>query len=81
MNCDQIYDKSLKRKDFSGVIDKDKGHSETKTSDAKATPKKSKDANVKDNDDPKAGADIGKIVQLFSSDAVCSFTNHVLVGS
>ncbi|KAL1948407.1 hypothetical protein VTO73DRAFT_12482 [Trametes versicolor] len=55
-----IYDKSLKRKDFSGIVDKDAGE------------KKATKISVKpDNkaDDPKAGADIGKIVNLMAGDA------------
>lgn len=55
-----IYDKSLKRKDFSGIVDKDaatkKAPGASKKPDAKA-------------DDPKAGADIGKIVNLMAGDA------------
>lgn len=50
-----IYDKALKRKDFSGLVDKD-----PKTADVKASSK---------GDDPKAGADIGKIVNLMAGDA------------
>ncbi|KAI0639291.1 multidrug resistance-associated ABC transporter [Trametes polyzona] len=55
-----IYDKALKRKDFSGIVDKDAGVKKPqgagKKPDAKA-------------DDPKAGADIGKIVNLMAGDA------------
>lgn len=54
-----IYDKALKRKDFSGVVDKDAAKSAKVPAgkiDAKA-------------DDPKAGADIGKIVNLMAGDA------------
>ncbi|KAJ3486309.1 hypothetical protein NLI96_g4318 [Meripilus lineatus] len=51
-----IYDKALKRKDFSGIVDKD----------AKPTTKPSKDPKA---DDPKAGADVGKIVNLMAGDA------------
>ncbi|KAI0275322.1 multidrug resistance-associated ABC transporter [Gloeopeniophorella convolvens] len=58
-----IYDKALKRKDFSGIVDKDKL---AKTPDA--DDKKSKDAEAK-ADDPKAGADVGKIVNLMAGDA------------
>jgi hypothetical protein len=43
-----IYNKALKRKDFSGVV-------------------KKKEAN--DKNDPKAGADVGKVVNLMASDA------------
>ncbi|KJA19718.1 hypothetical protein HYPSUDRAFT_1094370 [Hypholoma sublateritium FD-334 SS-4] len=67
-----IYDKALKRKDFSGVVSKDakkdapptKGASKAET---KAQAKAAKDK-AKKADDPKAGADIGKIVNLMSSD-------------
>ncbi|OBZ77340.1 ATP-dependent bile acid permease [Grifola frondosa] len=54
-----IYDKALKRKDFSGIVDKDAGKG-AKAPNAKADPKA---------DDPKAGADIGKIVNLMAGDA------------
>lgn len=50
-----IYDKALKRKDFSGVIDKDS--------------KAKMDVNNSKADDPKAGADVGKIVNLMAGDA------------
>ncbi|KAL0951671.1 hypothetical protein HGRIS_008350 [Hohenbuehelia grisea] len=62
-----IYEKALKRRDFSGIIDKDKAAG----ADSKKTDKK-KD----DNDDPKAGADVGKIVNLMAGDAtrVAEFT-------
>ncbi|KAI0050163.1 multidrug resistance-associated ABC transporter [Auriscalpium vulgare] len=55
-----IYDKALKRKDFSGIVEKDmdKGNA----SDGRKRDK-SKD------DDPKAGADVGKIVNLMAGDA------------
>ena len=54
-----IYDKALKRKDLSGVVDKDKKN------DKETERKKEKNT----SDDPKAGADIGKIVNLMSGDA------------
>ncbi|KAH9854525.1 multidrug resistance-associated ABC transporter [Lenzites betulinus] len=57
-----IYDKALKRKDFSGIVDKDAA---TKAADAK-DPSKKADPKA---DDPKAGADIGKIVNLMAGDA------------
>ena len=56
-----IYDKALKRKDFSGIVNKDAAHK-----DAKGTDKKKDAAKA---DEPKAGADIGKIVNLMASDA------------
>ena len=55
-----IYDKALKRKDFSGIVDKDAGAKNAKPPGAKEDPKA---------DDPKAGADIGKIVNLMAGDA------------
>lgn len=72
----QIYDKSLKRKDFSGIIDKEKAQDAKDAKDAKrdAKEKKKEKAKAESKDDPKAGANIGKIVQLFSSDAVCGFS-------
>ncbi|KZT66167.1 hypothetical protein DAEQUDRAFT_813713 [Daedalea quercina L-15889] len=54
-----IYDKALKRKDFSGLVDKGAGKS-AKGPEVKASSK---------GDDPKAGADIGKIVNLMAGDA------------
>ena len=73
-----IYDKALKRKDFSGIVDKDAAK------DAKNPGKPSQssrpvifgtcelncgvDTDPK-ADDPKAGADIGKIVNLMAGDA------------
>ncbi|KAH8099895.1 multidrug resistance-associated ABC transporter [Cristinia sonorae] len=54
-----IYDKSLKRKDFSGIIDKDAAQKK----DPKVVSAASK------GDDPKAGADVGKIVNLMAGDA------------
>ncbi|KAL0574916.1 hypothetical protein V5O48_007038, partial [Marasmius crinis-equi] len=66
-----IYDKALKRKEFSGVLDKKA--EETKTAEdgsgsAKDKDKKSKKKEDK-GDEPKAGADVGKIVNLMASDA------------
>jgi hypothetical protein len=78
-----IYDKALKRRDFSGVIDQDKAKeaAEKKAAVAAGTPpvlskaeKKAKDKADKKKaekaDDPKAGAaDTGKIVNLMAGDA------------
>jgi hypothetical protein len=58
-----IYDKALKRKDFSGIVDADKDGSKGKV--AKAGDKKKKDKKEEDQ----AGADVGKIVNLMSGDA------------
>ncbi|CDO68600.1 hypothetical protein BN946_scf184996.g31 [Trametes cinnabarina] len=55
-----IYDKALKRKDFSGIVNKD-GLDKKKPDSAKKLTGK--------EDDPKAGADIGKIVNLMAGDA------------
>ncbi|KAI0634339.1 multidrug resistance-associated ABC transporter [Trametes polyzona] len=57
-----IYDKALKRKDFSGVVDKDAAAA----SAAKDAGDSKPDARA---NNPKAGADIGKIVNLMTSDA------------
>ncbi|TFY53857.1 hypothetical protein EVG20_g9943 [Dentipellis fragilis] len=54
-----IYAKSLKRRDFSGIVDKDKAKDKANIDNMK-NPKA---------DDPKAGADIGKIVNLMAGDA------------
>ncbi|KIY50596.1 hypothetical protein FISHEDRAFT_39032 [Fistulina hepatica ATCC 64428] len=75
-----IYDKALKRKDFSGIVDKDKADekknpgvesngssSSAKSTDGKDDKKKAKGSTTAD--DPKAGAGIGKIVNLMAVDA------------
>ena len=83
-----IYDKALKRKDFSGVTNKDKEEAAGKGSKGKffpesassfsihnlvdktktqSKPEEEKDKDAKAND-PKAGADVGKIVNLIASD-------------
>jgi hypothetical protein len=59
-----IYDKALKRKDFSGIVNKEKDSA----SDGEKDPKASAEAKAK-ADDPKAGADVGKIVNLMAGDA------------
>ncbi|CDO68601.1 hypothetical protein BN946_scf184996.g32 [Trametes cinnabarina] len=52
-----IYEKALKRRDFSAIVDKQSSQTSSKE-------------NSQDRkDDPKAGADIGKIVNLMSGDA------------
>ncbi|KDR78080.1 hypothetical protein GALMADRAFT_224469 [Galerina marginata CBS 339.88] len=75
-----IYDKALKRKDLSGIVNKDKKPEEVKEpasngpetkeskrrSKAKKKEEKEKAAKA---DDPKAGADVGKIVNLMAGDA------------
>lgn len=57
-----IYDKALKRKDYSGIVDKDK----LKDGAEKSAGDSSKNPTA---DDPKAGADVGKIVNLMAVDA------------
>ncbi|KAF8996876.1 hypothetical protein BDQ17DRAFT_1391964 [Cyathus striatus] len=49
-----IYDKALKRRDYSGIVDKEEAKAKKGEDKAKA-------------DDPKAGADIGKIVNLMAA--------------
>jgi hypothetical protein len=61
-----IYDKALKRRDFSGIVNKD--NSKDSTSDRKKDSKADAEARAK-ADDPKAGADVGKIVNLMAGDA------------
>lgn len=61
-----IYEKALKRKDFSGIVNKD--NLKESTLDGKKDPKASAEAQAK-ADDPKAGADVGKIVNLMAGDA------------
>ncbi|KAJ8589109.1 P-loop containing nucleoside triphosphate hydrolase protein [Rhizopogon salebrosus TDB-379] len=58
-----IYDKALKRQDYSGIVDKDKAK---EAADKKAGIKAGENPNA---DDPKAGADVGKIVNLMAVDA------------
>ncbi|KIY74057.1 hypothetical protein CYLTODRAFT_385456 [Cylindrobasidium torrendii FP15055 ss-10] len=60
-----IYDKALKRRDYSGIVDKKDA---TVDPNAVPTPEDKKAADAK-ADDPKAGADIGKIVNLMAGDA------------
>lgn len=75
-----IYDKALKRKDYSGIIDKGKQKEAEDKKAASAAPppnasdkpaKKTKEEKAKEAkaDDPKAGADVGKIVNLMAGDA------------
>ena len=82
-----IYDKTLKRKDLSGVTNKDKEEVASKGSESKffsesvsllfiqnlvdktkAQKKEEKDKAAK-ADDPKAGAGVGKIVNLIAGDS------------
>ena len=57
-----IYDKALKRKDLSGIV-KDKEQV------VLPDQKKKKGEEQKDENDPKSGADVGKIVNLMAGDA------------
>jgi hypothetical protein len=59
-----IYDKALKRKDFSGITNKD---GEEAASKDQKKPEDEKEKAAKAND-PKAGADVGKIVNLIAGD-------------
>ncbi|KII83783.1 hypothetical protein PLICRDRAFT_702353 [Plicaturopsis crispa FD-325 SS-3] len=64
-----IYDKALKRKDYSGIVDKEKLEKvKTVAEQSKMTKEEAKKAADK-KDDPKAGADTGKIVNLMAGDA------------
>lgn len=58
-----IYDKALKRRDYSGIVDKDKIKEDA---DKKAGIASSENPT---GDDPTAGADVGKIVNLMAVDA------------
>jgi hypothetical protein len=73
-----VYDKALKRKDFSGIVDADAKADAKSAKDAKNAKKDTLDgkANTKKEDKkadedlgPKAGAQLGKIVNLMSVDA------------
>ncbi|KAF9219896.1 P-loop containing nucleoside triphosphate hydrolase protein [Gyrodon lividus] len=74
-----IYDKALKRQDYSGVVDQAKAKV---IADEKSGPPASETRN---SDDPKAGADVGKIVNLMAVDAnkVSMMVSgaHVIYGS
>ena len=81
-----IYDKALKRKDFSGITNKDEKEVASKDAKSKFFPetpflsihtlvdktkaqKKEERDKAAKADDPKAGADVGKIVNLIAGDA------------
>ncbi|KAG6908490.1 hypothetical protein DXG01_004424 [Tephrocybe rancida] len=68
-----IYDKALKRKDFSGIVDREKEAFEKDTD---------KDG---ESNTPKAGADFGKIVNLMAGDAnrvqMTVSTSNVIYGA
>lgn len=61
-----IYDKALKRKDYSGIVDKNEEKTEAPTNGSAKTSTKKQDDKA---DEPKAGADVGKIVNLMAGDA------------
>ncbi|KAJ7186191.1 hypothetical protein C8R46DRAFT_1343242 [Mycena filopes] len=69
-----VYDKALKRKDFSGLVDRDKARDAAelrKGTDGITTKQPSKaeqKRSAEKADDPKAGADTGKIVNLMAGD-------------
>ena len=91
-----VYDKALKRKDFSGVTNKDKEEATSTSSESKLFPEtasfffihtsvdktkaQKKAEEEKDKaakaDDPKAGADVGKIVNLIAGD--CNRVRNVI---
>ncbi|KAF8220884.1 multidrug resistance-associated ABC transporter [Tricholoma matsutake] len=73
-----IYDKALKRKDFSGIVDKQKVGDGDREGDGASVKKEEKERKERKKeakkakeqaDDPKAGADVGKIVNLMAGDA------------
>ena len=94
-----IYDKALKRKDFSGVTNKDKDEIASKGCESKFFPastsfffihvfvdktkaqKEEEKGKAAKADNPKAGADFGKIVNLISGDSnmvrnIICFSGH-----
>ncbi|KAK2461323.1 hypothetical protein APHAL10511_006850 [Amanita phalloides] len=71
-----IYDKALKRKDFSGLVDKQKQTEKEEATVQRSLSKREKKARKKARrkaaekaEEAKAGADIGKIVNLMAGDA------------
>lgn len=80
-----IYDKALKRRDYAGIVSASKAEEETakkQPSEASSSKKMSRAERKKEkkaqqlkkekaeaNDEPKAGADVGKIVNLMAGDA------------
>ncbi|KAJ7147063.1 hypothetical protein C8R43DRAFT_1011698 [Mycena crocata] len=60
-----IYDKTLKRKDFSGMIDKGQAHNRG----TNASPPNTVNEQVKAKAEATAGADVAKILNLMSGDA------------
>ncbi|KAJ7069893.1 hypothetical protein C8F01DRAFT_1114453 [Mycena amicta] len=66
-----VYDKALRRKDYAGLIDKDKvrAAAEAKQPAAKSQKKtKAQKAADEKADDPKSGADTGKVMNLMAGD-------------
>jgi hypothetical protein len=60
-----IYDKALKRRDYSGIVDPEK----SRAAESPNSKQGKKNAKETKKDDPKAGADVGKIVNLMAGDA------------
>ncbi|KAG6904524.1 hypothetical protein DXG01_009274, partial [Tephrocybe rancida] len=60
-----IYNKALRRKDFSGIVNREKKKAETETADNVGKSKKDEEK----SDEAKAGADVGKIINLMAGDA------------
>lgn len=69
-----IYEKALKRKDFSGIVNKEK----PRTGEETKKDKKERQEKMDKEDEPKSGADIGKIVNLMAGDSSrISTVNHI----
>ncbi|KAF7299119.1 ABC bile acid [Mycena indigotica] len=62
-----IYDKALKRKDYAGLIDKDKARAAAEAK-VRSETKQKRARHDEKADDPKSGADVGKIVNLMAGD-------------